>query len=65
VTAVTPLKSGAYILDVMLFLAAFSQLVRPSEPEPNDLLARSRATLGHVSLTIIALVFVLTTFWKG
>jgi hypothetical protein len=49
----------------MLFLAAFSRLVGPSEPAANDLLAGSRAALGHLSLTIIALVFVLTTFWKG
>jgi hypothetical protein len=49
----------------MLFLAAFSRLVNPPEPPANDLLARSRAALGHLSLTIIALVFVLMTFWKG
>lgn len=48
----------------MLFLAAFSRLVNP-EPTANDLLAKSRAALGHLSLTIIALVYVLTTFWKG
>jgi hypothetical protein len=48
----------------MLFLCAFAAIV-PREPEPNDLLAQSRAVLGHVGLTIIALVFVLLTFWKS
>jgi len=48
----------------MLFLSAFASII-PSEPEPNDLLAESRAILGHVGLTIIALVFVLLTFWKS
>lgn len=55
---------GVTILGVMLFLSAFSRLV-PSEPEPNDLLAHSRAALGHLGLTIIAIVFILVTFWKG
>jgi hypothetical protein len=49
----------------MLFLAAFSHLWTPREIEPNDLLAASRARLGHLGLTVIALVFVLITFWKG
>ena len=48
----------------MLFLSAFARLV-PPEPEANDLLAESHAALGHVGLTIIAIVFVLVTFWKG
>jgi uncharacterized membrane protein len=48
----------------MLFLAAFARLV-PVEPEANDLLAQSRAALGHLGLTVIAIVFVLITFWKG
>jgi hypothetical protein len=48
----------------MLFLSAFARLV-PREPEANDLLAQSRAALGHLGLTIIAIVFVLITFWKG
>jgi hypothetical protein len=49
----------------MLFLAAISRLIDPPEPSANDLLASSRAALGHLSLTIIALVFVLLTFWKA
>ncbi len=48
----------------MLFLSAFARLI-PPEPEANDLLAESRAALGHVGLTIIAIVFVLITFWKS
>jgi hypothetical protein len=48
----------------MLFLSAFSSLI-PPEPEPNDLLAHTRAAIGHLGLTIIAIVFILVTFWKG
>ena len=48
----------------MLFLSAFARLI-PREPEPNDLLAQSHAALGHLGLTIIAIVFVLVTFWKS
>lgn len=48
----------------MLFLAAFARFI-PAEPEANDLLAESHAALGHLGLTIIALVFVLLTFWKS
>jgi hypothetical protein len=48
----------------MLFLSAFARIV-PREPEANDLLAESRAIWGHVGLTIIAIVFVLITFWKS
>jgi hypothetical protein len=49
----------------MLFLAAFHRIWTPREPEANDLLAASRAALGHLGLTVIALVFVLITFWKS
>jgi hypothetical protein len=48
----------------MLFLSAFARFV-PPEPQPNDLLAHSRAALGHLGLTVIAIVFVLVTFWKS
>jgi len=48
----------------MLFLSAFARLI-PGEPEANDLLAESHAALGHVGLTVIAIVFVLVTFWKS
>lgn len=49
----------------MLFLAAFHRLWTPQEPAPNDLLAEARAAIGHVGLLIIALVFVLLSYWRG
>jgi hypothetical protein len=49
----------------MLFLSAFSRLSRSRDSEQNDLLAESHAALGHLGLTVIALVFVLLTFWKS
>jgi len=55
---------GATILVDMLFLSAFARIV-PQESEPNDLLAQSHAALGYLGLTIIAVVFVLVTFWKA
>jgi hypothetical protein len=64
VIRITFLSSGAIILGGMLFLSAFARLI-PREPEANDLLAESHAALGHVGLTIIAIVFVLVTFWKS
>jgi hypothetical protein len=48
----------------MLFLAAILRVwVRPSA-EANDLLAATRARLGHLGLTIITLVYLLTSFWQ-
>jgi hypothetical protein len=44
----------------MLFLAAILRFSLP-QPQPNDLLAQVRLRLG---LTIIALVYVLITFWQ-
>jgi uncharacterized membrane protein len=64
VNRITLLSAGATILVGMLFLSAFARIV-PQESAPNDLLAQSRAALGHLGLTIIAIVFVLVTFWKG
>jgi hypothetical protein len=51
----------------MLFLFALARLIpaEPPEQQHNDLLAQSHATLGHLGLTIIAVVFVLITFWKS
>jgi hypothetical protein len=46
----------------MLFLAAIARFARPPEPQSNDLLVHSR--LGHVGLTVIALVYVLVTLWQ-
>jgi hypothetical protein len=64
VTRITLLSLGAIILCAVLFLSAFARIV-PREPEANDLLAQSRAALGHFGLAVIAIVFVLITFWKG
>jgi hypothetical protein len=49
----------------MLLLAAIHRIWTPRETEVNDLLAAPRAALGHLGLTVIALVFVLLTFWKS
>jgi len=49
----------------MLFLAAFAQFRSSREPAPNDLSAQPHAALGHLGLTIIAVVFVVLTFWKS
>ena len=46
----------------MLFLAAIARLAEPREAQSNDLLVESR--LGHVGLTVIALVYVLVTLWQ-
>jgi hypothetical protein len=49
----------------MLFLSAFARLSAAPEAPANDLLAKAHAAIGHLGLTVIALVFVLLTFWKG
>ncbi len=46
----------------MLFLAAIARFASPAESPSNDLIARSR--LGHLGLTVIALVYVLVTLWQ-
>jgi uncharacterized membrane protein len=48
----------------MLFLAVIFRLSRAPKPRPNDLLAQAHLALGHLGLTIIALVYVLVTFWQ-
>jgi hypothetical protein len=48
----------------MLLLTAILRVCLPSDPEPNDLLAGIRLRVGHLGLTIIALVYVLITFWQ-
>jgi hypothetical protein len=53
------------ILDGMIFLSAFSRLTAAPEAHANDLLAKAHAALGHLGLTLIALVFVLLNFWRG
>jgi len=65
VNRITLLPGSPINLEAMLFLAAFARLWQPRDPEPNDLLAQSHAALGHAGLTIIAVVFVLLSFWKS
>jgi hypothetical protein len=48
----------------MLLLTAILRVWSPREPGPNDLLAGIRMRIGHLGLTIIALVYVLITFWQ-
>jgi hypothetical protein len=48
----------------MLCLAAILRFSVP-QPQPNDLLAHARLRLGNVGLTIIALIYVLITFWQS
>ncbi len=48
----------------MLLLTAILRVWLPREIEPNDLLAQARLKIAHVSLTIVALVYVLVTFWQ-
>jgi hypothetical protein len=48
----------------MVFLSAFIRITRAPEPQPNDLLAEARLRLGHLGLTVIALIFVLISFWQ-
>jgi hypothetical protein len=48
----------------MLFMTAILRVWLQREPAANDLLAESRMRLGHVGLTIIALVYILVSFWQ-
>ena len=48
----------------MLLLTAILRVWLPREIQPNDLLAQTRFKVGHVSLTVIALVYVLLSFWQ-
>jgi hypothetical protein len=69
VSQITLLLSGAFIfgvcspkVDTMLFLAAITRLAEPRQAPSNDLLVESR--LGHLGLTVIALIYVLVTLWQ-
>jgi hypothetical protein len=64
VKPITFLPAAATILGGMLFLLAFARIM-PLETEHDDLDDEPRAALGHLGLTVIALVFVLLTFWKS
>ncbi len=48
----------------MLLLTAILRVWVPRDPEANDLLAGIRLRVGHLGLTIIALVYVLISFWQ-
>jgi hypothetical protein len=48
----------------MLLLTAILRVWVPRDPEANDLLAGIRLRIGHLGLTIIALVYVLISFWQ-
>jgi hypothetical protein len=48
----------------MLLLTAILRVWMPRDPKPNDLLAGIRLRVGHLGLTIIALVYVLITIWQ-
>ena len=71
VKPVTALFRQAFILDItsrqgpfMLLLTAILRVSGPREPEANDLLAEARSRLGHLGLTVVALVYILITFWQ-
>jgi len=49
----------------MLLLSAILRVWLPREPQPNDLLAEARLRIGHVGLTVVALVFVLLNLWQS
>lgn len=48
----------------MLLLTAILHVWQPHDAAPNDLLAEARQRVGHLGLAVIALVFVLITFWQ-
>lgn len=48
----------------MLLLTAILRVSIPQEPQPNDLLALIRHRVGHIAFTVIALVYVLVTYWQ-
>jgi hypothetical protein len=71
VTRITPLYRQAFNVHrrnlqgrTMLLLTAILRVWSPRDPEANDLLAGIRLRVGHLGLTIIALVYVLISFWQ-
>lgn len=61
---ITFLRGGPTILAVMLILFAFARFM-PRASTHDGLDDEPHAALGHLGLTVIALVFVLLTFWKS
>lgn len=52
------------IFSAVLCLLAILRFALPPEPSANDLLAYAQMRVGHIALTIIALVYVLLAFWR-
>lgn len=55
-------RQPVYRIGAMLILAAISRFTPVRETPSSELLATS--AIGHVGLTIIALVYVLVTLWQ-
>jgi hypothetical protein len=49
----------------MLLLGAIAHLVPAPTQHPDQALLQSNAALGHLGLTLIALVYVLVIVWQG
>jgi hypothetical protein len=49
----------------MLLLAAIARFIPARELKPEQGLPPANPAIGHIGLTIIALVYVLTTVWQG
>ncbi len=49
----------------MLLLTAILRVWLPQEPQANDLLAQTRMRVGNIGLTVIALVYLLVSFWQS
>jgi hypothetical protein len=49
----------------MLLLAAIDHLMPARAHPPDQALVRTNTAIGHVGLTIIALVYVLITLWQS
>jgi len=49
----------------MLLLAAIDQLLPGRAAKADESLVRVHAAVGHLGLTIIALVYVLIIMWQG
>jgi hypothetical protein len=49
----------------MLLLSAISHFMPAPARQPDQGLMQANPALGHLSLTIIALVYVLITVWQG
>ncbi len=49
----------------MLLLVAIAHLVPAPAQQADQVLRRSQAALGHLGLTLIALVYVLVVVWQS